>query len=290
MTLKQIEYFQAVCARGNISAAAEDLFVSRSVVSRAISELEEEFNVQIFLRSKSGVALTEGGKILAQLFSSFTASCGSAKARISALQTGRESWSLRLGVTPTNAYCIYRTCLESFQQQNPHIRLYIEEYSAYSAWRLLQAGKLDAFFTPVRPDPEDFDSLELYPNPSMLGAVDTDPLCQRDSVGVEEVLDLPLGFFNAPVPIESLLRTCAEALGKELNIVIRTSDQMLLREMTQMGRSYPILPLDMMATWQGIRQLPLDFVNPSTNRLVWSRALRPSPPMEAFLGFMSFMR
>ena len=93
MTLKQIEYFQAVCARGNISAAAEDLFVSRSVVSRAISELEEEFNVQIFLRSKSGVALTEGGKILAQLFSSFTASCGSAKARISALQTGRESWS-----------------------------------------------------------------------------------------------------------------------------------------------------------------------------------------------------
>ena len=92
------------------------------------------------------------------------------------------------------------------------------------------------------------------------------------------------------MPIESLLRTCAEAMGKELNIVIRTSDQMLLREMTQMGRIYPILPLDMMATWQGVRQLPLDFVNPSTNRLVWSRALRPSPPMEAFLGFMSFMR
>ena len=56
------------------------------------------------------------------------------------------------------------------------------------------------------------------------------------------------------------------------------------------GRIYPILPLDMMVTWEGIRQLPLDFVTPGTNRLVWSRAVQPSPPMEAFLSFMAFMK
>lgn len=290
MTLKQIEYFQAVCARGSISAAAEALFISRSVVSRAISELEEEFQVQIFQRSKNGVTLTEGGKILARLFTSFTASCSSARSRIAALQAGKESWSLRLGVTATNAYCVYHTCLEAFQAQYPHIQLQIEEYSAYAAMGLLQAGKLDAFFTPVRPDPADFESLELYPNPAMLGVREDDPLAGEDSVSVETVLELPLGFFNAPVPVESLLHTCATALGKEVNVLIRTSDQVLLRELTQQGRIYPILPLDMMVTWEGIRQLPLDFVTPGTNRLVWSRAVQPSPPMEAFLSFMAFMK
>jgi DNA-binding transcriptional LysR family regulator len=42
MTLKQISYFQAVCEKGNISSAAEDLFVARSVISRAIADLEDE--------------------------------------------------------------------------------------------------------------------------------------------------------------------------------------------------------------------------------------------------------
>lgn len=124
----------------------------------------------------------------------------------------------------------------------------------------------------------------------MLGVREDDPLAGEDSVSVETVLELPLGFFNAPVPVESLLHTCATALGKEVNVLIRTSDQVLLRELTQQGRIYPILPLDMMVTWEGIRQLPLDFVTPGTNRLVWSRAVQPSPPMEAFLSFMAFMK
>lgn len=287
MTLKQIEYFQAVCDKGSISAAADSLFISRSVVSRAILELEEEFHVQIFQRSKNGVTLTEEGKILAQLFTSFTASCDSVRARIADLQAGKENWSLRLGVTATNAYCIYHTYLEAFQAQHPHIHLHIEEYSAYAAMDLLHSGKLDAFFTPVRPDSSEFESLELYPNPCMMGVRETDPLSKEESISVETVLELPLGFFNAPVPVESLLRTCAAALKKEVNVLIRTSDQTLLQELTQQGKIYPILPLDMMATWQGVRQVPLEFTASSTNRLIWSRALCPTPPLASLLQFMA---
>ena len=286
MTLKQIEYFQTVCAKGNISAAAEALFLSRSVVSRAIAELEEEFGTQIFTRSKNGVALTESGTILAQLFKTFTASYATAKGRIGRLRTQEQTRLLRLGVTPTNAYCIYHTYLEEFQCRYPQIRLYIEEYSAYDAWRMLLNGRLDAFFTPVRPDPVEFDALELYPNPIMLGVAAADPLAQKTSVSIADILDLPLGFFNAPMPIEATLKTCFQALGRELSVVIRTSDQMLLKELTRQGKLYPILPLDMMATWEEVRQVPLDFFHPSTNRLVWSRGLYQQSAMEPFLTFM----
>ena len=74
MTLKQIEYFQKVCELGNISLAAEELFVSRSVVSRAILELEEEFGAPLFERSRNGVILTRSGEILSRLFDTFTVS------------------------------------------------------------------------------------------------------------------------------------------------------------------------------------------------------------------------
>ena len=44
VTLKQIEFYEAVCQAGNVTAAAQQLYVSRSVISRAIQELEYEFS------------------------------------------------------------------------------------------------------------------------------------------------------------------------------------------------------------------------------------------------------
>ncbi len=287
MTFKQIEYFQAVCRLGNISAAAEEMFVSRSVISRAIAELEEEFDTKIFLRSKNGVAPTESGKFLSQFFSSFTESCEAAKKRVGQIGSGTESRLLRLGVTPTNAYGVYHAYLAPFLEENPSIQLYIEEHSAYEAQSFLLNGDLDVFFTPVSPDPAKFDSLELYPNTNMVGVRKDHPAARKESLGVEDIVELPLGFYNAPVPFESLLRTCAQAMGKDLNVVIRTSDQNLLRELTQQGKICPYLPLDMMATWEEVRHLPLDFGSAvSFNRLIWSRALAYGKPVEVFLRYM----
>ena len=67
MTLKQIEYYEAVCQTGNVTAAAQQLYVSRSVISRALQELEEELGIRLFLRSRDGMELTEQGVMLQSL-------------------------------------------------------------------------------------------------------------------------------------------------------------------------------------------------------------------------------
>lgn len=285
MTLKQIEYFLKVCETGNISTAAETLFVSRSVVSRTINELEEEFGAVLFIRSRSGVSMTEAGAILARLFENFTVGCATTKGRIACLSTQAHTVPLRLGVTPTNAYCIYKNYLEAFQKLNPEIRLHVTEYSAFDACHRLLNGVIDAAFTPARPDECAFFSMDLYCNPVMLGVSEGDRRVGYKA-GIGDILDLPLGFFSAPMPLEHILEASFEAVGKKPNIVLRTSDQMLLKELTVSGKLYPILPLDMMATWEGTRQVPLDFFPASMNRIVWSRALTPSPALAVFLEFM----
>ena len=286
MTLKQIEYFQMVCEKENISAAADALFVSRSVVSRTISELEDEFGASLFIRSRNGVVLTKSGQILAKLFEAFTDSYLAVKDRISKIRTEEQSKPLRLGVTPTNAYCIYRNFCGEFIKQHPNVRLYVEEHSAADSWKLLQNGHLDALFTPAQANEPAFESMELYQNPIMVGVQEHSALSEKETISIADILDLPLGFFNAPMPIENTLNACFAALGKVPNVVIRTSDQMLLQQLTQEGQIYPILPLDMMATWSGVRQIPLDFVPPSTNRLVWNRALAHGDVLDEFLDFM----
>lgn len=285
MTLKQIEYFQKVCQTGNISTAADALFVSRSVISRTIVELEEEFEAVLFTRSRSGVTLTESGRILARLFETFLAGCSTAKERIRCLSAQEQAHPLRIGVTPTNAYCVYKSYLEKFQEQYPDIRLYVTEHNAFDSWKLLLDGVLDASFTPALPDRAAFEYFDLYQNPIMLGAAEDDVRI-GSKAGIGDIIDLPLGFFSTPMPIEHILNDSFEAMGRRPNVVLRTSDQMLLRELTVQGKLYPILPLDMMATWEGVRQVPIDFFQSSTNRVVWCRALEPGPALAVFLNFM----
>lgn len=68
MTLTQMTYFEAVCQYKNVTKAAEALFVSRSAVSRAMKELETEWNVVLFKRSRTGVELTEDGDQIRRMF------------------------------------------------------------------------------------------------------------------------------------------------------------------------------------------------------------------------------
>ena len=51
MTQKQAAYFEKAYETRNIAVAAEAMFVSRSVISRAIQDMEEEFGTPLFERS-----------------------------------------------------------------------------------------------------------------------------------------------------------------------------------------------------------------------------------------------
>lgn len=65
-TLRQLEYFIAAGEVGSITLASERLCISQPSISTAISHLEREFGVQLFVRHHAqGLSLTPAGhKIL----------------------------------------------------------------------------------------------------------------------------------------------------------------------------------------------------------------------------------
>ncbi len=62
MTSIQIDCFLSVVKHGNIAAAAKAMFLSPQAVSRHISQLEKEFSVTLFRRTKGGMELTSHGQ------------------------------------------------------------------------------------------------------------------------------------------------------------------------------------------------------------------------------------
>ena len=62
MTIMQVLYVLEVARRGNVSKAAENLFISQPALSSQIRRLEEELGCSLFHREPQGVTLTAAGR------------------------------------------------------------------------------------------------------------------------------------------------------------------------------------------------------------------------------------
>lgn len=64
MEIRKLKYFLTVANEGNITRASEILFISQPALSRQIQQLEEELGVQLVIRGKREITLTEVGMLL----------------------------------------------------------------------------------------------------------------------------------------------------------------------------------------------------------------------------------
>lgn len=141
-TLSSYHIFNAVAEAGNLSKAAKTLFISQPAISRAVSKLEQNLSVKLFIRGSRGVHLTEEGKLLYE----------HTKSAFDSLRQGEENLrrlhslgigQLRIGVSTTLCKYILMPYLEQFIREFPHIQVTIQCHSTSETLHLLEEGKLD---------------------------------------------------------------------------------------------------------------------------------------------------
>lgn len=149
--LELYRVFLEVAKQGNISAAAQNLFISQSAVSQSVKQLEEQLQVRLFSRSTRGVSLTSEGKLLLEYVSRALGLLQSGEEKIAAsrqLLTGE----LIIGAsdTVTKTYLLSR--LEAFHKDYPDIRIRILNGTTSMVLDYLHAGQVDIAFASEAPD------------------------------------------------------------------------------------------------------------------------------------------
>ena len=98
MKIVQLEYFCMVSHYHSITQAAQKLYVTQPAISNAIKELEKEFSVSLFVRSKNHLTLTTEGELFYQKASELLASIKQTTQQFYDL--GKQIPPIRIGIPP----------------------------------------------------------------------------------------------------------------------------------------------------------------------------------------------
>ena len=63
MKIQEMEMVLEIIDSGSISAAAKKLFISQPSLSQSIKKIEAELGTPLFVRKRSGLVLTDAGRI-----------------------------------------------------------------------------------------------------------------------------------------------------------------------------------------------------------------------------------
>lgn len=108
MTLQQLTYLVKVAECGNITEAAEQLYISQPSMSTAISNLEKEMGITAFNRTKKGVTVTRDKKVVLGLVTTKSSVLESKKAIIERIHEAAKYVPLdRLYLSPQ---CGFASC------------------------------------------------------------------------------------------------------------------------------------------------------------------------------------
>ncbi|MDB5661154.1 MAG: LysR family transcriptional regulator [Cypionkella sp.] len=271
-TLRQLEYLVAVGECGSIALAAEKVNVSSPSISAAISQLEAEFGLALFVRKHAhGLSLTQGGR-------QFVAQASQVLTEASKLNelanqiTGKVRGPLSVGCLVTFAQMVLPQLRYSFVQAFPEVDFTQIELNQVEIFAALRSASLDIALTYDLDIPADLSFLPLVTLPPYAVMPPNHPLAQRDQVTPRELAEYPMILLDLPLSSDYFLSHFA-AINLRPNIVERTRDMGVMQSMVANGFGYSIA---------NIR--PLTDAAPDGRRLRYIPLTGPVRPMKLGLA------
>ena len=279
MNLIQVQYLEAVCKTGSISAAAAELYVSRTVISHSLRDLEEEFNTTLFERTRTGIMLTEAGEIVREYCRQLKASYSITKDRIDALSFEKPQSCLKFAITVTTGIRLFPDFFSCFQRECPNTTYTIDEMSAYDTIESVRDGGVDFAVTPVvlhSEDHRDIGKIFLHTLESVICVSKDDPLSKEKFLTREQVENR-----------EFVTPANRNPLSFPINVTMRINQIDLIHRIVTNGIAITVLPADYVKDWDDVARLP--FQEPVINdvNIIWNKNV---PHSSAFHRFLSFVK
>ena len=288
VTLRQLRYLEALAETLHFGQAAEACAVTQPALSMQIKELEDELQVSLIERRKSGIELTEQGEEIVRRGRTILASVRDlldyAQHRERVL-TG----SLKLGAIPSIAPYLLPAALPELQRRFPDLALHLRETITETLIGELVSGDLDLILVALPIEDPEIETLHLLDDKFVLAAraskgkraKATDMLANERLLLLEEghcLRDQALSFCRLVTP-EARESFGASSLATIVQMVAHGYGITLLPEMAVASEVY-----------QGSNIRLLHFAAPEPKREIGLAWRKTSPRKPDFLAFAALLK
>ncbi len=285
MELHEVRYFLAACESMNFHRAAEQCHVTQPALTRAIQKLEAELGGHLFRRDRSGVQLTDFGRLMRPHLEEVLGRTRNAQ-QVARSFLRLEAAPLTLGVMCTIGPLRFVGFLNAFREQHPGVELSLVESVPPRLTELLLEGKLDIA---LLAQPGAFDprlmAEPIYRERFGLAFAAGHPFEQRNTLHVSDVRgETYLSRINCEFR-DQLAELCG-SYGVNINRGFRSEREDWIMAMVAAGMGICFLP-EYSATHPGIRHR---LVEPEVEREVSLVSVRGRAFSPVIVSFMDAVR
>jgi DNA-binding transcriptional LysR family regulator len=285
MELKHLTSFIAVAEQLSFVRAAERLYLSQPALTGQIQKLEEELEVQLLVRNRRSVKLTDAGKVFlsearATLLRARQAAEGARKAARG--EIGR----LRIGFVSSAALEIVPDIVVAFRKQHPDVTLELMNLRTVSQVKKLISKNLDIGFLRLPLSNEQLHTTVIHREPFLLVLPKGHPHARDKQVHIAHLRTenfVAYGRRWAPGFFDSVIQMCLKE-GFSPNIVQETGEMYTAISLIAAGAGIAVLPRSVvLAQSRNIVMKPLAGEIPVSEIAIATRAGNNSLIVRSFI-------
>lgn len=240
MRLAQIEGFVEVARSQKLGQAAGELFITQPALTARIQRLEQELGVPLFVRTPTGMRLTDPGRTFLPWAVRALDAVEEGRRHVDELARGGAG-ELAIGAAPAVGTYVLPALLKSFSDDLPNVSLVVRTGHSEEILDMVLRGEVEVGLVRALLHPQ-IQSVPFYEETLVLVTDPSHPFAARKGISIAEISEVQLILFDRTSSYHGLTSAFFREAGVTPRGVMELDNIDAAKKMVQQGLGVALLP------------------------------------------------
>ena len=240
--IQHLKYYVAIVERESFTKAADALYVSQPMLTKAVRQLEAELEATLIVRNSKSFSLTDAGVHFYKEAKSLLSHFQDMRRSVDDLKSGLGG-HVQISLPGVLLDTYFPKLLLSFHQQYPNIKISVDEDGSKKTAAAIRSGQADVGLVMLPlPDLSPFSVYPLVHDVCRLLVPKTHPLAKCKAIPLQQLQDERIILFNdSSILHDAFIQLCAQE-GFSPNIAYKSFMPNFIFDMVRQELCVAVLP------------------------------------------------
>ncbi len=246
MDIQHLRYFVEISKTGNLTKAAQNLYVSQPALSKTIQKMERELGVHLFEKQEHRLMLTDTGTVLLEKAQALLLEFDNIIQCIrdtENLKTGK----ITLGVPMLISFLYFCDIILDFKNQYPGVNMDIIEIGDDAIVEKVKEGSVDIGIVSRPLNGPELVSLPIFTDEVVAYIPKKNELSQQEYISFQDLEGQSLHMFSSDFSLYGQVVAGCQQAGFQPNISSTSSQRHFLIDMAQSTNGIALMPRPIVA-------------------------------------------